>query len=127
MSENTLNVKLNVSDLKYSINSKVIVDGVSLDVEEGTFVGLVGPNGCGKSTNMKMLTGLLELTLGEAKILGKKIEAGGMEIRKKVGYMSQSFSLYEELTVKENLILHAKLYQIPKNKQKGSKINVNKR
>src|SRR5699024_4485049 len=68
--------------------------------------------GCGKSTTMKMLTGLLEPSSGKAELLGKATDANDINTRMRVGYMSQSFSLYEELTVRANLDLHAKLYQL---------------
>lgn len=73
---------------------------------------VLGSNGCGKSTTMKMLTGLLEASEGSAKLLGTEIKSTDMQTRLRVGYMSQAFSLYEELTVRQNLILHAKLYQM---------------
>lgn len=90
----------------------VSVDNVSFTISRGEIFGFLGSNGCGKSTTMKMLTGLLEPTEGSATLLGQPIDAGDINTRKKVGYMSQAFSLYEELTVRENLRLHAKLYQI---------------
>ena len=90
----------------------VSVDNVSFTIPRGEIFGFLGSNGCGKSTTMKMLTGLLEPTEGSATLLGQPIDAGDINTRKKVGYMSQAFSLYEELTVRENLRLHAKLYQI---------------
>ena len=89
------------------------MDGLSLSVPEGSVYGFIGPNGAGKSTTMKMLTGLLPATEGEAELLGKPIDAGGMAVRMRVGYMSQAFSLYEELSVRQNLLLHAQLYQMP--------------
>lgn len=89
------------------------VDGVSFEIGRGEIFGFLGSNGCGKSTTMKMLTGLLEPTAGTARILGREFAAGDSDIKMKVGYMSQAFSLYEELTVTENLYLHAKLYHIP--------------
>ena len=89
------------------------VDNVSFRIEKGEIFGFLGSNGCGKSTTMKMLTGLLPATEGEAELLGKPIDAGGMAVRMRVGYMSQAFSLYEELSVRQNLILHAQLYQMP--------------
>lgn len=89
------------------------VDDVSFEIARGEIFGFLGSNGCGKSTTMKMLTGLLEPSSGETSIMGESFTAGGTEIKRKVGYMSQSFSLYEELTVLENLYLHAKLYHIP--------------
>ncbi|TCP97273.1 ribosome-dependent ATPase [Cricetibacter osteomyelitidis] len=89
------------------------VNNVSFKIEKGEIFGFLGSNGCGKSTTMKMLTGLLEPTSGKAQLLGKSIAAGSNEIKKRVGYMSQAFSLYEELTVRENLQLHARLYEIP--------------
>ena len=92
--------------------SFVAVDNVSFKIEKGEIFGFLGSNGCGKSTTMKMLTGLLVATEGSAKLLGQPIEAGNAETRMRVGYMSQAFSLYEELTVRQNLNLHAKLYQI---------------
>ncbi len=88
------------------------VDHVSFRIERGEIFGFLGSNGCGKSTTMKMLTGLLDASEGSAELLGKPIGAGGMDTRMRVGYMSQAFSLYEELTVRQNLELHAKLYQI---------------
>src|SRR5262249_29495662 len=69
------------------------------------------------STTMKMLTGLLPPTEGEAKLFGETVEAGSIAIRKRVGYMSQAFSLYGELTVRENLVLHARLYHLPQEKR----------
>ena len=91
----------------------VSVDNVSFTIPKGEIFGFLGSNGCGKSTTMKMLTGLLEPTEGTATLLGQPIDAGDINTRKRVGYMSQAFSLYEELSVRQNLALHAKLYQIP--------------
>jgi ribosome-dependent ATPase len=89
------------------------VDRVSFSIRRGEIFGFLGSNGCGKTTTMKMLTGLLGASEGEAELLGRAVEASDPETRMRVGYMSQSFSLYEELTVRANLDLHAYLYRIP--------------
>jgi ribosome-dependent ATPase len=88
------------------------VNDVSFTIERGEIFGFLGSNGCGKSTTMKMLTGLLPATEGEALLFGKTVDAGSIEVRKRVGYMSQSFSLYGELTVAQNLWLHARLFHL---------------
>lgn len=88
------------------------VDNVSFCIEKGEIFGFLGSNGCGKSTTMKMLTGLIDKTEGSAKLLGQSIDASDIATKMRVGYMSQSFSLYEELSVRQNLELHATLYQI---------------
>ena len=93
----------------------IAVDGVSFRIRRGEIFGFLGSNGCGKTTTMKMLTGLLEVSSGSAKLLGQQIDPRDMSIRLRVGYMSQSFSLYEELTVRQNLLLHARLYRIKEN------------
>ncbi len=89
------------------------VDRVSFRIERGEIFGFLGSNGCGKTTTMKMLTGLLPPSEGVAKLFGKAVDAGDLETRKQVGYMSQSFSLYGELTVRANLDLHARLFHLP--------------
>jgi ribosome-dependent ATPase len=89
------------------------VDQVTLKVERGEIFGFLGSNGCGKSTTMKMLTGLLPATEGEALLFSKPVKGGDLWIRRRVGYMSQSFSLYTELTVHQNLVLHAQLFHVP--------------
>jgi ribosome-dependent ATPase len=94
------------------------VDHVTLSIERGEIFGFLGSNGCGKSTTMKMLTGLLPPTEGTATLFGNSVEAGSMEVRKKLGYMTQSFSLYGELSVRQNLVLHARLYHLPPEKAK---------
>lgn len=91
----------------------VAVDGVSFQIDEGEIFGFLGSNGCGKTTTMKMLTGLLPPTSGEARLFGKAVDARDLETRKQVGYMSQAFSLYGELTVAANLDLHARLFHLP--------------
>jgi len=96
----------------------VAVDHVSLTIERGEIFGFLGSNGCGKSTTMKMLTGLLPPTEGSATLFGQSVEAGSMEVRKSIGYMTQAFSLYGELTVMQNLVLDARLYHIPPDKAK---------
>ncbi len=90
------------------------VDNVNFKIEQGEIFGFLGSNGCGKTTTMKMLTGLLQPTKGKAKLLGEYVEENSLEMRKKVGYMTQSFSLYTELTVLQNITLHAKLFHIDK-------------
>jgi len=89
------------------------VDKVNFAIKRGEIFGFVGSNGSGKTTTMKMLTGLLPPTGGEALIFGESLQAGDLEARQHVGYMSQSFSLYGELTVRQNLSLHAKLFHLP--------------
>jgi ribosome-dependent ATPase len=89
------------------------VDNVTLSIERGEIFGFLGSNGCGKSTTMKMLTGLLPPTEGTAKLFGNSVDAGSMDVRRKLGYMTQAFSLYGELSVRQNLALHARLYHMP--------------
>jgi ribosome-dependent ATPase len=95
------------------------VDRVSFTIERGEIFGFVGSNGSGKTTTMKMLTGLLAPSEGEALLFGEPLEAGNMNARYRVGYMSQSFSLYTELTVRQNLDLHAHLFHLPAQKAKA--------
>ena len=85
------------------------VDHVSFRIERGEIFGFLGSNGCGKTTTMKMLTGLLPATEGRAELLGKPVDARDISTRTRIGYVSQSFSLYEELTVRGNLELHGRL------------------
>jgi ribosome-dependent ATPase len=94
------------------------VDSVTLSIERGEIFGFLGSNGCGKSTTMKMLTGLLPPTEGTATLFGNSVEAGSMEVRKKLGYMTQAFSLYGEMTIRQNLVLHARLYHLPPEKSR---------
>jgi len=97
----------------------VAVDHVSFRIGRGEIFGFLGSNGCGKTTTMKMMTGLLPVTEGSAKLFGKPMSANDMEARQNVGYMSQAFSLYSELTVRQNLELHAHLYHISGNQIAG--------
>ena len=89
------------------------VDHVDFRIERGEIFGFLGSNGCGKSTTMKMLTGLLKATEGQAWLFGREVESDDMATRKRVGYMSQAFSLYSELSVRQNLVLHAELFHVP--------------
>lgn len=95
------------------------VDHVSFRISRGEIFGFLGSNGSGKSTTMKILTGLLVPTEGTSKLFGKPMEADDMQARHNVGYMSQAFSLYTELTVRQNLELHAHLYHLPANEIDG--------
>ncbi|RBO95657.1 ribosome-dependent ATPase [Pseudochrobactrum asaccharolyticum] len=86
------------------------VDNVSFCIPRGEIFGFLGSNGCGKSTTMKVLTGLLPASDGIARLFGREVDTKDIDIRRRVGYMSQAFSLYSELTVHQNLELHAKLF-----------------
>lgn len=88
------------------------VDDVSFLIPKGEIFGFLGSNGCGKTTTMKMLTGLLAASEGTARLFGVEVDTKGMEMRRRVGYMSQAFSLYSELTVRQNLDLHARLFKL---------------
>ena len=91
----------------------VAVDRVSFRIRRGEIFGFLGSNGCGKSTTMKLLTGLLPASAGQARLFGHPVNPKDMATRRRVGYMSQSFSLYGELTVEQNLVLHARLFHVP--------------
>ena len=91
----------------------IAVDHVSFTIERGEIFGFLGSNGSGKTTTMKMLTGLLPATEGRARLFGRPVNPRDLETRRRVGYMSQAFSLYGELTVRQNLELHARLFQLP--------------
>jgi ribosome-dependent ATPase len=89
------------------------VDHVNLRIPRGEIFGFLGSNGCGKTTTMKMLTGLLPPSEGRAWLFGQEVDPHDLATRRRVGYMSQSFSLYTELTVRQNLELHARLFHVP--------------
>ncbi|MDM9560413.1 ribosome-associated ATPase/putative transporter RbbA [Bordetella petrii] len=100
-------------DLTMRFGDFIAVDRVSFRIRRGEIFGFLGSNGCGKSTTMKMLTGLLPASEGHAWLFGQPVAAADLATRRRVGYMSQAFSLYGELTVRQNLVLHARLFSVP--------------
>jgi ribosome-dependent ATPase len=112
-------VAIEAHDLTMRFGNFTAVDHVTLSIQRGEIFGFLGSNGCGKSTTMKMLTGLLPPTEGTAELFGSPVSAGSMEVREQLGYMTQAFSLYGELSVRENFVLHARLYHIPPDKAKA--------
>ena len=92
----------------------VALDGLSLAVEEGEIFGLVGPDGAGKTTTMRLLTGILAPTSGEAWVDGLSVQVDAEAIKDRIGYMAQRFGLYPDLTVLENLAFYADLYEVPR-------------
>ncbi|MDR2215861.1 MAG: ribosome-associated ATPase/putative transporter RbbA, partial [Nevskiaceae bacterium] len=106
-------IAIEAQDLTMRFADFTAVDHVSFRIRRGEIFGFLGSNGCGKSTTMKMLTGLLPATQGRAWLFGREVDPHDMATRKRVGYMSQAFSLYGELTVQQNLVLHARLFHVP--------------
>ena len=100
----------------------VAVDHVDFRIRKGEIFGFLGSNGCGKSTTMKMLTGLLSASEGRARLFGQEVDPDDIAIRSRVGYMSQAFSLYSELSVRQNLVLHARLFRVPE-AQVGTRVD----
>lgn len=105
-------VIIKTNELTRAYGSRVVVDNLNLSIEEGEIFGFLGPNGSGKSTTIKMLSGLLTPTSGSASVGEYDVVEQSEEIKSIIGYMSQKFSLYEDLTVEENLNFYAELYGV---------------
>ena len=105
-------VAIEAHELTMRFGDFIAVDHVNFRIRRGEIFGFLGSNGCGKTTTMKMLTGLLAPSDGEAWLFGKKVNANDIATRRRVGYMSQAFSLYSELNVQQNLVLHARLFNV---------------
>jgi len=103
---------ISASGLTRRFGNFTAVDRVDFTIEEGEIFGFLGSNGCGKTTTMKVLTGLLTPSEGEVQLWGKTVDAANLDTRRRIGFMSQSFSLYSEMTVSQNLFLHARLFQL---------------
>jgi ABC-2 type transport system ATP-binding protein len=117
MDENAVVVK----DLEKRFGSFVAVNRVSFEVRKGEIFGFLGPNGAGKSTTIRMLTGILAPTGGAGTVAGFDVRSEAEKIKAHIGYMSQKFSLYEDLTVEENIDFYSGIYRIPPEKKKERK------
>ena len=106
-------IAIEAHDLTMRFGDFTAVDHVNFRIRRGEIFGFLGSNGSGKTTTMKMLTGLLPPSDGEAWLFGQKVDARDIATRRRVGYMSQAFSLYSELSVEQNLVLHARLFSVP--------------
>ena len=109
-------IAIEAHDLTMRFGDFVAVDHVTFRIQRGEIFGFLGSNGCGKSTTMKMLTGLLPASGGQSWLFGRPVDPRDLDTRRRVGYMSQAFSLYSELTVRQNLELHARLFGMPAEK-----------
>ncbi len=98
------------------------VDNLNIEIPEGEIFGLVGPDGAGKTTTMRLLTGILEPTAGEAWVYNKHIVKEAEPLKDNIAYMSQRFGLYEDLTVMENIDFYADIYCVPHGRERDEKI-----
>jgi ABC-2 type transport system ATP-binding protein len=110
-----------VKDLTRTFGSFVAVDRLTLEVERGKVFGFLGPNGAGKSTTIRMLCGLLLPSSGEGRVAGFDVMTESETIKRNIGYMSQKFSLYDDLTVEENIDFYAGLYSVPRDQRRERK------
>ena len=115
---NETSYAIEAQNLTMQFGDFIAVNNVNLKIKQGEIFGFLGSNGCGKTTTMKMLTGLLSPTSGSAKLFGEEVKDNSLQMKEKVGYMTQSFSLYNELSILENLELHAKLFHIKEDREK---------
>ena len=106
----TPGIAIEVRELTRRFGAFTAVDAITFDVREGEVFGFLGANGAGKTTAIKMLIGLLAPTSGEARVAGFDVLTQAEEVRRRIGYMSQRFSLYEDLTVRENVTLYGGIY-----------------
>ncbi|KTD79390.1 ABC transporter ATP-binding protein [Legionella waltersii] len=118
MSESTPEIIINVNRLRKSFADKVVVDDVDLHVQRGEVFGFLGPNGSGKTTTIRMICGLLKADAGEGTCLGYDILTQSYEIKKRIGYMAQKFSLYFDLSIEENLNFIAQVYGVKDRKER---------
>ena len=117
MNSDTRDSAVSVRDLERRFGSFIAVNRVSFDVARGEIFGFLGPNGAGKSTTIRMLCGLLAPTSGSGTVAGFDIRTQSEAIKANIGYMSQKFSLYDDLTVEENINFYSGIYKIPKGKK----------
>ena len=103
---------IKTTNLTRKFDSVTAVDSVTIEIEQGEIFGLVGPDGAGKTTMMRLLTGILEPTAGEGWVYGKHIVKESEELKEHTAYMSQRFGLYEDLTVIENIDFYADVYDV---------------
>lgn len=121
MTESNLTYAVTLRDLSKRFGDFVAVDRVSLDVTKGEIFGFLGPNGAGKSTTIRMLCGILQPSGGSGTVAGFDIVAEPERIKENIGYMSQKFSLYEDLTVEENIDFYSGIYKIPAERKRMRK------
>lgn len=110
---------ITTSGLTRRFGDTVAVDGLTFDVEEGEVFGLVGPDGAGKTTTMRLLTGILDPTSGDGWVRGRHIVSEAEGLKEDIAYMSQRFGLYEDLTVMENILFYADIYCVPRGEREG--------
>jgi ABC-2 type transport system ATP-binding protein len=116
---NNSSIAVTASELTRVFGSFIAVDRVSFEVRTGEIFGFLGPNGAGKTTTIKMLTGLLAPSSGQGTVAGFDVATAPEEIKRRIGYMSQLFSLYADLTVEENIAFFSGLYQVPRAKREA--------
>lgn len=105
---------ISTSKLTKAFGSNIAVDSLDIEIKKGELFGLVGPDGAGKTTTMRLLSSILDPTSGEAWVAGLSVTKDGKRLKERIGYMSQKFGLYEDLTVIENITFYADLYEVPK-------------
>ncbi|HEY5043186.1 MAG TPA: ATP-binding cassette domain-containing protein, partial [Verrucomicrobiae bacterium] len=107
---------IDVRGVTKKFGARTVVNDIAMQVRHGEIYGFLGPNGSGKTTFLRMLCGLLRPDAGSGHCLGLDFRRESAEIKKRVGYMTQKFSFYEDLTIEENLDFIARLYEIPQRK-----------
>jgi ABC-2 type transport system ATP-binding protein len=110
-------IAIKIENLTKAFAGDVVVDNLNLEIRKGDLFGLVGPDGAGKTTVMRLLAAIMEPTSGEAWVASRSILTEGEQIKENIGYMSQQFGLYEDLTVMENILFYADIYDVPENKR----------